>query len=113
MINDVSFHCQLIVRAGGKEFLGPDEINLMKSVREHGSLTQAAKEMSVSYSEARRRAEQISELANQDIILTHQGGKGGGSAELTPAGVQLLEAYDELLKRMQQFLDSEVDSFME
>lgn len=45
MINDVSIHCQLIVRAGGKEFLGPDEIGLMNNIREHGSMTRAAKKM--------------------------------------------------------------------
>ncbi|GEM_PF-3153935 len=112
MINDVSFHCRLIVRAGGKEFLGPDEIELMKNIREQGALTAAAEQIGISYDEARRRAEQISELANQDIILTHQGGKGGGSAELTRAGVKLLEAYDELQDRMQQFLDAELDEFL-
>lgn len=73
--------------------VGAGKIDLLEAIGRFGSLSEAARQMSMSY----RRAWLLIDSLNRDFDLpvasTSVGGSGGGGAVLTPFGQQLIEAY--------------------
>ncbi len=81
--------------------VGPGKITLLETVRDHKSISAAARQLDMSY----RRAWMLLDAMNQSfktpVIATATGGKRGGGAELTPAGEQIIKHYRELEKAAQ------------
>ena len=80
---------------GRHESVGPGKIALLERIAASGSLSQAARDLAMSY----RRAWQLLESLNASFIervaVTSKGGRGGGGATLTPFGRQLVRVYRE------------------
>ncbi|MDQ1264455.1 MAG: molybdate transport system regulatory protein [Campylobacterota bacterium] len=64
-------------------FLGKGRIELLKQVGVSGSIAKAAKEMKMSYKAAWDAIDAMNNLADQPLVETSKGGKGGGGAQLT------------------------------
>jgi molybdate transport system regulatory protein len=75
------------------EAIGPGKIALLERIALSGSLSQAARDLKMSY----RRAWQLLESANtaflEKVALTSKGGRGGGGAQLTQFGRDLISSY--------------------
>jgi molybdate transport system regulatory protein len=75
------------------EAIGPGKIALLERIASSGSLSQAARDLKMSY----RRAWQLLESANtaflEKVALTSKGGRGGGGAQLTQFGRDLISSY--------------------
>ena len=69
-------------------------IKLLRQVGRVGSISEAARVAGVSYKAAWQALETLSNLAGQALVEKAVGGSGGGGAQLTPAGLRLLEAAD-------------------
>jgi molybdate transport repressor ModE-like protein len=80
-------------------------IELLKLVQETGSLNTAVKEMDLSYSHTWNTLYKINCHLNEPLLITQRGGKGGGVAFLTNAGIRLIEQYDNLKDSFHQFLE--------
>ena len=81
--------------------MGPGKIALLEQIARDGSLSQAARELKMSYRRAcYRRAWLLLESLNgcfvEPVALTAKGGRGGGGATLTPFGRELIRAYRKL-----------------
>jgi molybdate transport system regulatory protein len=76
--------------------LGHGRIELLELIDQHGSIAKAAKAMQMSYKRAWYLAESINETYAQPVIVRRHGGHGGGSAELTPLGRDIVRAYREM-----------------
>lgn len=61
-----------------------------------GSISQAAREAGLSYKAAWQAIQTLTNLAGVALVDRAVGGAGGGGARLTPAGIQLLEAADQM-----------------
>ncbi len=96
-----------VAREGGGPFLGPGRIALLRKIDELGSIRAAAKALKMSYRRAWRHIEALNREAPVPLVVTAIGGRGGGGATLTPAGYAVLELFDDIQKRFQEFLNQE------
>src|SRR5215469_6155000 len=78
---------------GFKGGVGPRKIALLEQIERCGSLSQAARNLNMSY----RRAWQLLESLNgsfvEPLVLTSTGGRGAGGAKLTLLGERLIHVY--------------------
>ncbi|MEO7391095.1 MAG: TOBE domain-containing protein [Ramlibacter sp.] len=79
-------------------------LEILRLVGERGSISQAARDASVSYKAAWQALDTLSNLAGAALVNRAVGGVGGGGARLTAAGLQLLEAADEMGRAREQVL---------
>jgi molybdate transport system regulatory protein len=83
------------------ESIGPGKIALLEHIGESGSLSQAARDLRMSY----RRAWQLLESTNHSfldkVVVTSKGGRGGGGATLTTFGQELIRSYRAFEKDVQ------------
>ena len=85
-------------------FLGYGRIELLENIKEFGSIRQAATEMKMSYRQAWELIEQINQAAGIPIVISIRGGKGGGSATVTPEGNTAIKQFHNFNKAFQKFL---------
>jgi molybdate transport system regulatory protein len=71
-------------------------IDILRRMREAGSISQAARDAGISYKAAWHALETLSNLAGAPVIEKAVGGSGGGGARLTEKGEQLLAASERL-----------------
>jgi molybdate transport system regulatory protein len=73
--------------------LGPGKIKILESIRDGGSISGAAREMGMSYRSAWLLVDSMNSQFKQPVVNTVLGGRGGGSAAVTPFGSALIERY--------------------
>lgn len=83
----------LRVDRNGERWLGPGKIRLLELIATHGSISQAGREMAMSYRRAWRLVEAMNDSLGQPVVTARPGGAGGGGAVLTPAGRALIDCY--------------------
>lgn len=88
---------QLRIRLGDV-VLGPGKADLLEGIRDTGSISAAGRRMSMSYRRAWQLVEQLNLYFGAPVVATLTGGRGGGGAELTPLGEEIVATY----RRMQQ-----------
>jgi molybdate transport system regulatory protein len=76
--------------------IGVGKIELLERIAVAGSLSQAARDMHMSYRRAWLLAEDMKLHFDQPVIRSTAGGHGGGGAELTEFGNRLIAAYRDL-----------------
>lgn len=76
--------------------IGPGKVALLEGIKAHGSLSEAARSMGMSY----RRAWLLLDSVNRSFVVpatvNTTGGRGGGGAEITAFGILLIERYREV-----------------
>lgn len=95
---------------GGENLGGQGRVGLLRAIAEHGSITQAAKAIGMSYKGAWDAVDVMNNLAGAPLVERAAGGRGGGSTRLTPRGLQLVERFakiDETHGRFVQLLSDE------
>lgn len=88
-----------------ERYIGHGRIQLLELIGEHGSIAQAAKAMNMSYKRAWYLIDGFSAMFSEPLIERHHGGKGGGSARLTPFGRDLLKQYREMEAKAQRVFE--------
>lgn len=72
----------------------PEQVRALQAVREHGSLTAAARSLHVSYKHLWTTIQRLEAATGRRLVRSVRGGRGGGGrASLTPDGVRLVEDY--------------------
>ncbi|MCE1190544.1 MAG: LysR family transcriptional regulator [Acidovorax sp.] len=69
-------------------------IDILRQIGASGSISQAARAVGVSYKAAWQAVDTLTNLAGTPLVARAVGGAGGGGAQLTDAGRQLLVAAD-------------------
>jgi molybdate transport system regulatory protein len=77
--------------------MGPGKADLLELVDETGSISAAAKRMSMSYRRAWMLVDAMNNAFKEPLVEASIGGTGGGGARVTENGRQILAAY----RRMQ------------
>ncbi len=85
-------------------FLGHGRVVLLERIKEHGSLSQAAKSMEMSYKHAWDLLGSMNRQAGCRLVETTRGGKSGGGATLTPAGEKAIAIFWHYHGRFQEIL---------
>ena len=95
------------IEANGTILLGPGRVLLLKAIEENGSLSKAAKALSMSYKKAWRLMDAINKAAEETVVITATGGKDGGGAKLTNYGKELIVLFDTLSDSSKNHLKEE------
>jgi molybdate transport system regulatory protein len=93
----ISFRVDL----GRDEAVGPGKIALLEHIARGGSLSQAARDLHMSYRRAWQLLDDLNSCFRQRVALTAKGGRGGGGATLTAFGRQLVRIYRQFDAEMQ------------
>lgn len=72
--------------------LSDRRLQVLRALGECGSISQAARQVGVSYKAAWQAIDTLSNLSGVPVVEKSVGGAGGGGAKLTPAGQELLRA---------------------
>jgi molybdate transport system regulatory protein len=76
-------------------FLGNGRVQLLKSIAECGSVSQAAKNLGMSYKKAWNLVDAVNNKAKETVVLRSAGGKDGGGTLLTEYGKQLIKQFED------------------
>lgn len=87
---------------GREEAIGPGKIDLLEHIGTSGSLSQAARELGMSYRRAWQLLASLNACFRERAATTAKGGRGGGGAMLTPFGRELIRAYRQFDAEVQQ-----------
>lgn len=77
----------------GSRALGPGKIRLLEMVGETGSISAAGRAMGMSYRRAWLLVDALNQTFRSPVVQTRGGGVGGGGAELTEFGRDLVGNY--------------------
>ncbi|MCC7202371.1 MAG: LysR family transcriptional regulator [Nitrospirae bacterium] len=95
------------ISRGENNFLGHGRVYLLEMIKEHGSITLAAKSMEMSYKHAWDLVDSMNNQAGEPLVEKVTGGKGGGGTKLTEAGEKAIKLYWELQNDLNEFLRKE------
>jgi len=88
----------------GKPFLLEKRIVLLHAIKEHGSISKAAKAVPMSYKSAWEAVDAMNSLSPEPIVCRETGGKDGGGTTITAYGETLLKNYALLKEEHTRFL---------
>lgn len=78
----------------GKPLIGKGGAQILEQIEKEHSLTKAAKKLGMSYRYVWSYIKRVEKTLEKPVIETYRGGRrGGGGAELTTFGKELLEEY--------------------
>ncbi len=94
--------CKAWIECDGKPVLGKGGAEILQAIDSEKSLTKAAQKVNMSYRYVWNYIQKTEKAVGEPIVETFKGGKtGGGGAELTELGKNLLTEY----KQLEGFLD--------
>lgn len=73
--------------------VGPGKIELLERIKTSGSLSQAARQMGISYRRAWLLVDSLNQAFDQPATVNQVGGRRGGGAQVTHFGMVLIERY--------------------
>lgn len=79
--------------------IGPGKIELLRKIREHQSISAAAREMNMSYRRAWLLVDELNTVFRQPVVAKWMGGSSRGGATLTQIGEKLVSSYDAVVKQ--------------
>lgn len=96
---------KLAVETEFGNFLGDTRIRLLEAIDSHGSISQAAKAVPLSYKAAWDAVDAMNNLADEPVVDRAVGGKHGGGTRLTDYGRRLIALYRAMEQEYQEALD--------
>ncbi len=73
--------------------IGPGKIELLEHIATFGSISEGARQMSMSYKHAWDLIEEMNAIFGKPLLSTQTGGKRGGGAELTALGLAVVTRF--------------------
>ncbi|MGC9351281.1 MAG: TOBE domain-containing protein [Sulfurovum sp.] len=95
----------LTLELSDQPFLLEKRIELLRAIKQHGSISKAAKAVPMSYKAAWDAVDTMNNLSHTPIVSRETGGKGGGGTTLTQYGENLLKTYTVLKEEQKHFLE--------
>lgn len=91
-------------------YLGDTRIRLLEAIDSHGSISQAAKAVPLSYKAAWDAVDAMNNLADEPLVIRTTGGRHGGGTALTDYGRQVVDLYRALEAEYQAALERLTES---
>lgn len=96
----------LYLGSNEQNMLGDKRITLLEQIGTSGSISQAAKNVGLSYKGAWDAVDTMNSMFGEPLVVTVTGGKGGGGTQLTATGVRIVDAHRVLRREQQRFLEA-------
>jgi molybdate transport system regulatory protein len=90
------------IRNGDAVALGPGKVDLLEAVREHGSISAAARSLDMSYRRAWLLIDELNRSLKSPATHSEQGGQSGGGCTLTPVGETIVRLYRDVEEEAQR-----------
>ena len=90
---------------GADSSLALGQVRLLQAIDETGSISAAARQLSVSYKTAWERLERLNNLSESPLVMRSAGGSQGGGSQLTDHGQQILEGFTQVAQEHKEFID--------
>jgi molybdate transport system regulatory protein len=74
-------------------WIGPGKVQLLEAIRDQGSISAAARSLGMSYRRAWLLVDAVNGLFRSNAVRAAHGGRGGGTATLTPLGRLIVTRY--------------------
>ena len=81
------------IKAGKDIALGPGKVDLLEAIERSGSISAGARELGLSYRRAWDLVDTMNHCFKHPLVARIKGGKGGGGAQLTPVGRNMLDLF--------------------
>ncbi|RLI79715.1 ModE family transcriptional regulator [Archaeoglobales archaeon] len=88
------------IEKDGKHVIGKGGADILKAIKEQGSISKAAKSLNMSYKYVWNYLNKIEQALGKKIVKRERGGKEGGKTTLTGIGEEILEIYFGLIEKM-------------
>ncbi len=97
--------CKVWIEYKGKPLIGKGGAEILETIQKENSISKAAKNLGMSYRYVWNYIQEIQKTLKQPIVQTYKGGKsGGGGANLTELGKDLLEEYKQVESYLNKIL---------
>src|SRR6202167_199131 len=93
MIEKPRMDIRLRIDFGPTASLGPGKVALLEHIERVGSLSQAARELGLSYRRAWQLLDDLNHSFREPVASASVGGVGGGGVQLTAFAKELIAAY--------------------
>ena len=90
--------------------LGPGKIQLLEAIREHGSISAAARAMGMAYRHAWELVDDLNGCFQSPVVAASIGGRAGGGAEITPLGEELIRRFHAMEKATRRAIGRDLDA---
>lgn len=94
-----------------EKLFGVGICELLKGVKTHGSLSEASKQMGMSYNKAHNLVKTMEKRLGFEIITTKIGGVRGGGSTLTDNGIYMIERYEKVLEKLKKDMSDAFEMF--
>jgi molybdate transport system regulatory protein len=84
------------IRQADAIVLGPGKIALLEAVKEHGSISAAARSLGMSYRRAWLLMDELNRSLKSPATVSEHGGQSGGGSLLTPVGEEIVRLYRDI-----------------
>jgi molybdate transport system regulatory protein len=84
------------IQKGDSIALGPGKVALLEAVREHGSISAAARSLGMSYRRAWVLIDELNRSLKSPATVSEKGGQSGGGCVLTPVGEDIIRLYHDI-----------------
>jgi len=101
----IKLNSSVWMTVGDENFGGRGRVALLSKIAECGSITQAAKDIKMSYKAAWDAVDKMNTLAGEPLVERVSGGKGGGGTRLTMRGEQLVKNFRIIEQEHRRFID--------
>ncbi|RZK48425.1 MAG: LysR family transcriptional regulator [Pedobacter sp.] len=106
-MDELNFKGKLYLQVGDIRAIGPGRVELLERINSTGSIRQAALQMQMSYRQAWENVDEMNSVFAEPLVTSVRGGKGGGKAEITTKGLQLIKLFKEVHSSFQEFLQEQ------
>ena len=89
---------RLRVYAGDEIALGPGKVELLEAILATGSISEAAKQLGMSYNRAWLLVRTMNGCFAEPLVHAERGGGAGGGAALTKSGQAILALYQQMTR---------------
>ena len=86
---------------------GPGKAEILKGIKETGSITAAGRRQGMSYKRAWKLVETLNNDFIKPLVKTSKGGQHGGGASLTPTGEKVLESYLGMVEKTEKAIQAD------
>lgn len=104
MSENYRLHGRLWIEGQEGTFLGYGRVVLLERIREHGSISAAARSMEMSYRHAWQLVDSMNRQSRHPVVKKSTGGRCGGGARLTKAGGQAIDCFWSVYADFREFL---------
>jgi molybdate transport system regulatory protein len=100
---------RLRIHFDAETMLGPGKADLLEGIRETGSIAAAGRRMGMSYKRAWTLVDTLNHAFREPLVVSAAGGRAGGGASLTPAGLEVLACYRRMQADTEEAIAADLD----